>query len=137
MEASSRVIEEEAEPKLRRAGADTVFAPYNLMGSRLAQAILRPHVIQFLDFATVHDEIPINIEQVRVSHNSEFVSKSLGQTRIRSDIGVVILAIRKRDGTMIFNPDADAEIVAGDFLIAMGEGEKLRLLERMMAETKP
>lgn len=133
---SSRVIEEEAEAKLRRAGADTVFAPYSLMGSRLALSILRPHVIQFLDFAVTDDQTPVNIEQIRVSENSEFVSKSLGQIRIRSDVGVVVLAIRKRDGAMIFNPDADTEILPGDYLIALGRNDKLRLLERMMAETR-
>ena len=129
---SSRVIEEEAEAKLRRAGADTVFAPYGLVGSRLAQAILRPHVVQFLDFTFADDQVPVNIEQIRVSENSEFVSKSLGQTRIRSDIGVVILAIRKRNGTMMFNPDATASIESGDFLICMGMNEQLRRLERLM-----
>lgn len=133
---SSRVIEEEAEAKLRRAGADTVFAPYSLMGSRLAQAILRPHVIQFLDFAVTDDKTPVNIEQIRVSETSEFVSKSLGQVRIRSDIGVVVLAIRKGDGTMMFNPDADTQIAPGDYLIALGRSDKLRVLERMMAETR-
>lgn len=133
---SSRVIEEEAEAKLRRAGADTVFAPYSVMGSRLAQAILRPHVVQFLDFAVTSQQVQVNIEQIRVSENCEFVAKSLGQTRIRSDIGMVVLTIRKHDGTMIFNPAADAEIVAGDYRIAIGEAEKSRRLERVMAETR-
>ena len=73
LQISARVLEEEAEAKMRRAGADTVLAPYNITGSRLAQAILRPHVVQFLDFATIG--LDVGIEQVRVAENSEFVSQ--------------------------------------------------------------
>ena len=49
----TRASEEEAEEKLRRAGADTVFAPFGMVGQRLAQALLRPYVATFLDSATM------------------------------------------------------------------------------------
>jgi voltage-gated potassium channel len=131
---SSRVIEEEAEAKLRRAGADTVFAPYNLMGSRLARAIVQPHVVQFLDFAVGTEDEQVNLEQIRVGERSEYAGKTLGETGIRKELGVIVLAIRKREGQMIVNPEAAASIEAGDYLIAMGDSPKLRQLERMMAE---
>ena len=130
LQISARVMEEEAEAKLRRAGADTVLAPYNITGARLAQAILRPHVFQFLDFASIG--MDVGIEQVRVAENSAYASKSLGQMQIRRDVGVIVLAIRKAAGHMIFNPDADSEIAGGDFLIAMGAAEQLRKLEQLL-----
>ena len=77
LQISARVLEEEAEAKMRRAGADTVLAPYSITGSRLAQAILRPHVVQFLDFATIG--LDVGIEQVRVADNSKYVAKSFGR----------------------------------------------------------
>src|SRR5580698_5528036 len=52
LQLSARVSEESSEQKMRRAGADFVFAPYNSTGHRMAQAIVRPHVQQFLDFTT-------------------------------------------------------------------------------------
>jgi voltage-gated potassium channel len=131
---AARVAEEEAEEKLRRAGADAVFAPYHITGHRLAQALLRPHVFQFLDFTTKSFGFEVAIEQVRVAECCEFVSKSLGQMRIRRDLGVVVLAIRKADGSMQFNPPADAEIAAGDYLIVMGEPDKLLKLEQLLTE---
>jgi voltage-gated potassium channel len=131
---AARVAEEEAEEKLRRAGADAVFAPYHITGHRLAQALLRPHVFQFLDFTTKSLGFDVAIEQVHVAECCEFVSKSLGQMRIRRDLGVVVLAIRKADGRMQFNPPADAEIAAGDYLIVMGEPDKLRKLEQLLTE---
>ena len=133
---SARVSEEGSEQKFRRAGADSVFAPYDITGSRLAQAILRPHVATFLDFTTMGMGLNVSIEQVRVSEGSECVSKSLGEIQLRRQVGVIVLAIRKAGGTMLFNPDADATIAAGDFLIAMGDAAQLRQLEGMLAETR-
>ena len=133
---SARVSEEGSEQKFRRAGADSVFAPYDITGTRLAQAILRPHVATFLDFTTMGMGLNISIEQVRVSEGSECVAKSLGEIQLRRRVGVIVLAIRKAGGTMLFNPDADAEIAAGDFLIAMGDAAQLRQLEDMLAEAR-
>lgn len=130
---SARVSEEGSEQKFRRAGADSVFAPYDITGTRLAQAILRPHVATFLDFTTMGMGLNVSIEQVRVSEGSQCVSKSLEQIQLRRQVGVIVLAIRKAGGTMLFNPDADAEIAAGDFLIAMGDAAQLRQLEQLLA----
>ena len=95
LQISARVLEEESENKLRRAGADTVLAPYTITGARLAQAILRPHVLQFLDFATI-GLTDVGIEQVRVGEKSSWVSKSLGDLQIRRELGVIILAFGGR-----------------------------------------
>jgi voltage-gated potassium channel len=130
LQISARVLEEESEHKMRRAGADTVLAPYAITGARLAQAILRPHVVQFLDFATIG--LDVGIEQVRVADDSRLVSKSLKELQIRRDVGVIVLAIRRSDGEMLFNPDANAVVHAGDYLIAMGGSEQLRRLEQVL-----
>ena len=131
---AARVAEEEAEQKLLRAGADAVFAPYSITGHRLVQALLRPHVFQFLDFTTKGLGLDVAIEQVRVAEHSEVVSKSLGQMQVRRDLGVVVLAIRKADSRMEFNPPADAEIQGGDYLIVMGEPANLRKLDHLLTE---
>ena len=130
---ATRAAEEEAEQKLRRAGADALFAPYTMAGYRLAQAVLRPHVFQFFDVATKGMGFDVDIEQVRVPETSEFASRSLGQTRIRRDLGVIVLGIRKADGAMLFNPAAETVISGGDYLIVMGEPSNLRTLEHMVS----
>ncbi len=128
----TRAAEEDAEAKLRRAGADTVFAPYTMAGLRLAQALLRPHVAQFLDFTTKNIGLDVAIEQVRVAAGTEFVGKTLREMQIRRELGIIVLAIRKSDGKMLFNPPAETEICAGDFLIAMGEQPHLQSLEERL-----
>lgn len=130
---AARAGEEEAEEKLRRAGAGTVFAPYTHAGHRLAQALIRPHVHQFLDLTTENMGLNVLIEQLRVDEASEFASMSLKQMQIRRDIGVIVLAIRRASGEMLFNPPADAVLQGGDSLVAMGGPEDLRKLESRLA----
>jgi voltage-gated potassium channel len=125
----TRAAEEDAEEKLRRAGADTVFAPYTIAGLRLAQALIRPHVSRFLDFTTKNVGLDVAIDQVQVAPGTEFTGKTLREMQIRRELGIIVLAIRKSDGQMVFNPPAEMEICAGDFLIVMGEQVNLQDLE--------
>ncbi|HEY1340916.1 MAG TPA: potassium channel protein [Bryobacteraceae bacterium] len=134
--AAARAAEEGAEEKMRRAGADAVFAPYAITGHRLAQALLRPHVVQFLDFTTKDIGEDISIEQVRVAESSEMISRSIRDMQLGRDVGVIVLAIRKRDGAMLFNPPADTTVAGGDYLIVMGRQENLRALEGLLAERR-
>ena len=135
LQVSARIAEEGSEQKFRRAGADFVFAPYDITGNRMAQALLRPHVFQFIDFTTKNIGLNVGIEQVLVGA-SGFDSRSLADMQLRRELGVIVLAIRKADGNMIFNPPAEAEIQSGDFLVVMGESANLQRLEQMLAEVK-
>jgi voltage-gated potassium channel len=124
----------QSEKKMRLAGADHVFAPYDMTGNRMAQVMLKPHVSQFIDFTTKGIGLDVGIEQVRVPAATGAASKTLHQMQIRRDLGVIILAIRKSDGRMLFNPPAEAEIEGGDYLIAMGETANLHKLEKTLME---
>lgn len=127
---SARANEGENEGKLRRAGADSVVAPYNYTGSRLALSILRPHVSEFLDFTTTGLGPNVAIEQVMVSDG--FRARTLQELHIRRELGIMVLAIRRAAGEMHLNPGPDHAVQAGDSLIVMGETLPLRKLEKML-----
>jgi voltage-gated potassium channel len=130
---SARASDEQAEEKLRRAGATTVFTPYTFIGHRLAQSMLRPHVATFLDVASAFrhsSDLDLEIEQLQIGASSSLVSNTLEQLRLGSKYGVIILAIQRKNGSMQFNPAADMRIEAGDVLIAMGERTKLKRLDK-------
>ena len=130
---AARVDEEASEQKMRRAGADFVFAPYKSTGHRMAQALLKPHVHQFINFATQGTGLNVNIEQVQVSARSSFADRTLADIHIQHDLDVIVLAIRKAAGEMSFNPPPDMKIRAGDHLIVMGEADGLQKLEQLLA----
>ncbi len=125
----TRASEEGAGEKLRRAGADTVFAPYTMAGHRLAHALIRPHVVEFLDFATTDIGPRIMLEQVRVAPHTTFIAKTIAQLMDGRASGLILLAIRKSDTRMIFNPALTTKIEAGDVLIVMGERPSLKELD--------
>jgi len=124
----ARASEEMAEKHLLKAGADSVVSPYVFAGQRIAQSFLRPNVVSFLDAATTHLGMDLEIEEVPIQAGSVFAGKTVESSRIRQERGVIILAI-KREAGMRFNPAPDDRIEAGDFLIAMGEPQQLRELE--------
>lgn len=130
----ARASEDKAEKHLLTAGADSVVSPYIFAGQRIAQSFLRPHVVSFLDTATTHLGMDLEIDEVPIGAGSPFAGATVEKSRIRQDHGVIILAIRHASG-MRFNPSPEDRIEAGDFLIAMGEPQRLRQLEQM-AETK-
>ena len=129
---AARATDEQAEEKLTRAGATTVFTPYAFIGHRLAQSMLRPHVATFLDVASAfrQSDLDLEIEQLQIGGSSPLVSNTLEQLRLGKQYGVIVLAVQRKNGVMQFNPPADTSIQAGDVLIAMGERPKLKLLEQ-------
>src|SRR5271154_3990753 len=129
LQVSARIASEQSEKKMRLAGANYVFAPYDMTGNRMAQVMLKPHVFQFIDFTTKNMGLDVGIEQFSVSAASEFTSKTLQQLQVRRGWGVFILANQNSEERMLFNPPAEAQLEGGDFLIAMGESANLHRLE--------
>jgi voltage-gated potassium channel len=128
----ARASEEAAEKHLLNGGADSVVSPYLFAGQRIAQSFLRPHVVSFLDTATTHLGMDLEIGEIHVGRDSAFAGKTIESSRIRQDRGVIVLAIKHEQG-MHFNPTPDDRIEPGDYLIAMGEPSQLRQLEQMAA----
>jgi voltage-gated potassium channel len=131
----ARASEEDAEKHLLKAGADFIVSPYSFAWQRIAQTFLRPHVVTFLDTATTHLGMDLEIGEICVSQDSSFAGKTIETSRVRQERGVIVLAIKRGQG-MRFNPSPDDRIEAGDYLIAMGEPAQLRQVEQMAA-SKP
>jgi voltage-gated potassium channel len=129
----ARASEEEAEKHLLTAGANHVVSPYNFAGYRIAQTFMRPHVVDFFDTA-MNQQLPLEIEEVQVQSGSRFAGQTLEGSRIRQEMGVIVLAIKGEGSGMRFNPSPDVVIREGDHLIAMGEPDGLRRLEHSAAE---
>lgn len=122
----ARASEEGAEKKLIRAGADRVISPYYIGGLRIAHTVLKPAVVDFIEFATRGGNLELQIEETAVKENSHFIGRSLDECGIRRDLGVIIVAIKRVSGEMEFNPTSSSVIKHGDTLIAMGEKKNLK-----------
>jgi voltage-gated potassium channel len=130
----TRASEEEAGEKLLRAGADRVLTPYSMAGRHLADVLLRPHVVEFVDFARSYMGPGITIEQVQVGANAGRRERPLNEILGEERPDLIVLGIRTGLGETLFNPAGDAPVSAGDTLIVMGERSRLSGFEQMLAE---
>ena len=132
----ARASEEEATSKLLRAGASQVLSPYYFIGHRIAQLLLRPNVLDFIDTAVGTERLDIEIGEVQVVEKSSLAGKSLADSAIRQQSGVIVLAVKNASGAMTFNPSPEARIQAGDCLIVIGGDDQLRKIEAMAGSTR-
>jgi voltage-gated potassium channel len=127
----ARAEGEQAEPKLLRAGANRVVAPYAIGGSKVAQAVLRPAVVDFIELATKTEHLDLQIEETVVHKGSRLAGRSLRDSRLREDVGVVVVAVKKPQGHLVTNLPGEAVMEPGDTLIALGSRASLDQLEEM------
>lgn len=124
---------EEAVQKLQRGGADAVISPYITGGKRMAAAALRPQVLDFVDGILTGADRQMYMEELLLDPTyCPFVGQTLGEAKIRSQTGALVLAIRRADGELIGGPMADTILISGDLLIAMGTAEQLRDLNQLL-----
>lgn len=126
-----RVEDPHSEQKLKRAGANRVVSPYEIGGLRLADAVMRPTVVDFIDLATKTEHFELQIEETRVHARSPLAGSNLKDGRLRRDLKVMVVAVKKHTGEMLFNPDPDVVIEAGDTLVVLGGREQLAQLETL------
>ncbi|MCP4691532.1 MAG: potassium channel protein [Desulfobacterales bacterium] len=131
----ARASENTAKKTLRAAGADKVVSPYDLGARRMAHAVLRPTVINFLEMAFTDQETDIQIEEALVSEKSRLVGLPLMKSGIRKDLNIIVISIRTANGRMRFNPHAESVIQAGDTMIVVGENRNLYKLQKIVNPT--
>src|SRR5256714_11704252 len=126
----ARAVEELAAPKLIRAGADRGIAPPIIGSHPIEQALLEPAVADFMDSITA-DSLDLAFQQGEIAAESPPAGRTLDETTIRSALDIVVAAIRRSGGEMIFNPSGDTQIREGDLLIGIGRAESLAELDAL------
>jgi len=129
----ARAEEEQSHKKLLRAGANRVVLPYLIGGQKMAHTITKPAVADFLEL-TIHDkDIELELGELLVKDRSRLKGVTLADSGIRQEMNVIIVAIRKEDGEMAFNPSSETRIETGDTLIALGPDNDLKKLSAILS----
>jgi voltage-gated potassium channel len=128
----ARATEEKNEAKLFRAGANRVVSPYLIGGRRIAQMLKRPTVVDFVDIAMMGSHLGLMIEEATIGDNSSLIGKNLIDSHLRKDYGVIIVAIKKISGDMVFNPMPSEKLEAGDVIVVLGKKEDLKRMRTVM-----
>jgi voltage-gated potassium channel len=128
----ARAEKEDSLQKLKYAGADKVLTPYLLGGIRMAQMILRPTVTNFLEMAMHGENFELQMEELELSAGSGLQGKNLIESKLRAEHNLIIIAIKKQSGEMIYNPTAQTELAAGDTLIVVGRKSDLETAKNLL-----
>jgi voltage-gated potassium channel len=117
LQVVARASGRETEEKLLRAGADRVVTPYTIGGQRMALGLLQPAVNEFLSSVVFDAEKHTELGEIEVREHSEFVGKTLRESRLRERWGAIVVAIKHPGGEFILSPSADTVLRCGDMLI--------------------
>jgi len=128
----ARAEQNSTKKTLSAAGANKVISPYAIGARRMAHAVLRPTVIEFLELAFSDENTSIGVEEFVVKAGSCMADKTLIESGIRKELNLIILSIKKADGQLQFNPAADTRIEAGDTVIAVGEEKSMARFSRLL-----
>jgi voltage-gated potassium channel len=128
----ARASEEQNEAKLFRAGATRVVSPYLIGGRRIAQMLKKPTVVDFVDIAMMGSHLGLMMEEATIGNNSSLISKNLIDSHLRKDYGVIIVAIKKLSGDMVFNPTPTEKLDAGDVIVVIGKKEDLKRMSAVL-----
>ena len=96
------------------------------------QVLKRPTVMDFIDIATMDTQLGLKMEEAIVSTKSSFVGKTLVESHIRQDYGVIIVAIKKPNGEMIYNPLPTEKLGGGDVIVVIGKKEDLKRMDPVL-----
>lgn len=124
----AKAVEASTERKLYRAGADSVVSPNYIGGMRLANEMIRPKTVEFLDrILQDRDGNQLRIEEIVLPEGSSIFGRTLAQTRIRNT-GALVLAIHQPDGTYVYNPKGDMVIAERSGIVVLADDGALTLL---------
>ncbi|PIE70131.1 MAG: potassium channel protein [Deltaproteobacteria bacterium] len=128
----ARAGSESAKVKLIAAGADKVESPYEVGALQMSMGLMRPTIKSFLDLALARSHTDIQMDEFPVGKNSSLVNVMLKDSGIRQQYNLIIIALKKMDGSMHFNPSFETRLRAGDTVIAVGSMENLQRLEMVL-----
>jgi voltage-gated potassium channel len=125
----SKAIDEEGERKILQIGANRVVSPYKLSGLKIAQGLIRPTLVDFMDLIIRQKELALYMEEFTVKKESSVANRSLLECDIRRKANVIVVALKKPGEELVFNPSPDLKIETGDTLLVLGDKQAIDLFE--------
>ncbi len=127
----SKAMDEEAERKILQIGANKVVSPYKLSGLKIAQGLIRPTLVDFMDLIIRRKELSLYMEEFAVKKDSQLVNRNLRESDIRRTANVIVVAVKKPGEELVFNPSPDTKMETGDILLVLGDKNAVNQFENI------
>jgi voltage-gated potassium channel len=131
----SKIVEDRADAKMLKAGATSVVNPAQIGGRRMASELVRPEVNEFLDQMLRDKTKNLRIEEAIVPEASSLVGTSLKDSPIRRETKLLVIAVRDKERSFVYNPDPEHIIAGGTTLIVMGDADSVLKLRKILDES--
>lgn len=130
----TRVDDEDAEEKARRAGASRIIRPFAAGGSRMATSLVHPETSTFFENVATRHDATLDMRDVRISASAGQVQGRLRELGLRQRYGILVVAIRHPNGELETSPHPDTLICTGDVLVVVGRHEDVEAFHKLSAE---
>jgi voltage-gated potassium channel len=128
----SRASEDNSDKKLKLAGADNVIMPDKIGGAHMAALVMKPDVMEFVDFITGQGGDNIRLEEITFANlTREFQNKTIRELEVRNKSGANIIGFKTGNGEYIINPSADTVIIPDAKLFVLGTTEQINKLKEL------
>lgn len=117
----TRAAQQTNESKLLRAGANRIVRVDEVGGQHMANIMLRPEAIRFIDKLTGINNRTVGLREIDIMPGCDWEGKTLAQQEIRQKTALNIVAIRRAGGELLINPGPHTLMHAGDVLIVFGD----------------
>lgn len=128
----SRASEDNSDKKLKLAGADNVIMPDKIGGAHMASLVMKPDVMEFLDFITGQGGDNIRLEEIKFENLTlEFQNKTIRELEVRNRSGANIIGFKTASGEYVINPSADTKIIPDAKLFVLGTTDQINKLKEL------
>ena len=128
----SRASEDNSDKKLKLAGADNVIMPDKIGGAHMASLVMKPDVMEFLDYITGQGGDNIRLEEITFENlSAEFRNKTIRELEVRNRSGANIIGFKTGNGEYVINPNADTKIIPDAKLFVLGTSEQITKLKEL------
>ncbi len=128
----AKVTEDEAAPKMLKAGATSIVSPTQIGGRRMASDVIRPEVNEFLDNMLRDKDKSLRLEEVGIPPGSPYAGHMLKDAPIRKETRLLVIAVRRQDREFVYNPEPDFVLQEGATLVVMGDADGVQKLRKMV-----
>lgn len=122
----SRASKDNSDKKLRRAGANNVIMPDKVGGAHMASLVIKPDVIEFMDYVMGQGTDSVNLEEITFENlPEEFRHQSIKELGIRDKSGANIVGYRTPEGEYVINPSPETIIMPDAKIFVLGTNEQI------------
>lgn len=120
----ARVEDPDSTRKFIKAGATQVVSPFSTGANRIVQLLTRPAVVDLIELVTRHENLALEVCEIRVEEKSNLAHKTLAEARVRQTLGCMVFAIKRPNGETVFDPGPELKLKPGDILVAIQKPQK-------------